>query len=254
MKMEKRKTIILIGPNGYFGKFILKKLIEKYFVIGISRDASNIYLADHDQKYYSPLNIDLRDFDGDDLLKKVNNLLKIQNSKLYGIVNNGYFGYPEKPDSINISEVHVAAEGIFGVQMRLIMNFKEILHRGSSIINISSMYGLVAPNQENYTKNVEVNALLYGSMKAALIQGSRWLSSIYGKDEIRVNSISFGPFPQEKIQNDEPEFIKKLSKQTHLKRIGQPEETTGIIMFLLSDDSSYITGANIKVDGGWTAW
>ena len=148
-------------------------MLFRSFVIGISRDASNIYLADHDQKYYSPLNIDLRDFDGDDLLKKVNNLLKIQNSKLYGIVNNGYFGYPEKPDSINISEVHVAAEGIFGVQMRLIMNFKEILHRGSSIINISSMYGLVAPNQENYTKNVEVNALLYGSMKAALIQGSR---------------------------------------------------------------------------------
>ena len=252
--MDKRQTIILIGPNGYFGKVILNKLIEKYYVIGISRNASSTYLADCGHKYYFPLDIDLRNFNEKELLKEVNNLLIKKNSNLHGIVNNGYFGYPERSDSINVSEVHLAAEGIFGIQMRLILNFKEILHKGSSIVNISSMYGVIAPNQENYTEKNKINALLYGSMKAALIQGSRWLSSIYGKDNIRVNSVSFGPFPQEEIQKNDPEFIKKLSKQTHLKRIGKPEETTGIIMFLLSDNSSYITGANIKVDGGWTAW
>ena len=116
------------------------------------------------------------------------------------------------------------------------------------------MYGKVAPNPANYTNDVNVNALLYGSMKAALIQASKWMSASLGDNGIRVNSVSFGPFPQENIQQSNPIFIENLSKQTHLKRIGKPQEASGIILFLLSDDSSYITGADISVDGGWTAW
>ena len=58
------------------------------------------------------------------------------------------------------------------------------------------MYGKVAPNPSNYIDQNEVNALLYGSMKAALIQASKWLSSLLGKEYIRVNSVSFGAFPK----------------------------------------------------------
>ena len=99
-----------------------------------------------------------------------------------------------------------------------------------------------------------MNPLLYGCMKAALIQSSKYLSSILSESNIRVNSVSFGPFPSEKTINENQLFIKELSKKTHLKRIGKAKESVGIIKFLLSEESSFITGADIPVDGGWTAW
>ena len=116
------------------------------------------------------------------------------------------------------------------------------------------MYGKVAPNPSLYESLDNVNPLLYGAMKAALIQASRYLSTQMARKGIRVNSVSFGAFPSEEVRLKMPKFIKLLSKQTHLGRIGKPEEASGIINFLLSNESSYITGADIPVDGGWTAW
>lgn len=252
--MEPRKTIILVGPNGHLGKEILLELLTKYYVIGISRNASKCEIPLKLNKYYSAFNHDLNNFKQDHLVNKVKTFLKDKNTKLQGIINNGYFGYPNRPDNINKSDVYLSAEGIFGVQIRIIISLEKLLTEGSSVINISSMYGKVAPNPQNYSNNDQINALLYGSMKAALIQGSRWLSATLGEKGIRVNSVSYGPFPQSNIQKSDPKFIKKLSQQTHLKRIGNANESTGIILFLLSDAASYITGTDISVDGGWTAW
>ena len=90
-------------------------------------------------------------------------------------------------------------------------------------------------------------------MKSALQSATRWLSAVHCKDTgIRFNSIAFGPFPNQENQSED--FNKKLSKSTHIGRIGKPEEVIGPVKFLLSESSSYITGINLVVDGGWTAW
>ena len=81
-----------------------------------------------------------------------------------------------------------------------------------------------------------------------------FLSTIFAKSNIRVNSVSYGPFPSNKVKEENPYFIAELEKKTHLKRVGYPSESVGIIKFLLSSESSFITGADIPVDGGWTSW
>ena len=116
------------------------------------------------------------------------------------------------------------------------------------------MYGKVAPKPDMYSEADLINPLLYGSFKASLIQASKYLSSILAPDGIRVNSVSYGPFPSPQVQVQQPLFVTSLAVNTHLKRVGELSDVAGVIKFLLSESSSYITGTDISVDGGWTAW
>ncbi|MEC2746408.1 SDR family oxidoreductase, partial [Bacillus cereus] len=93
----------------------------------------------------------------------------------------------------------------------------------------------------------------YGAGKAAIIQFTRYLACHYGLKGIRANSISPGPFPNTEVQKNK-EFIRNLKKKTALGRIGNPQELQGLIVFLASNASSYVTGQNICIDGGWTSW
>ena len=191
--MIPRNTVVLTGPNSHLGKPILEKLLEKYFVIGISRNSSNIVLNSDLVKFYLPLDIDLSEFSQEKLIKKIKDFLTEKRSSLCGIVNNGYYGYPKHPEDINEESITKASEGIFAVHIRLILSLQELLISGASIINITSMYAKIAPNKNDYPDGVQMNALLYGSMKAALLQATKWLSAKLGEKQIRVNSISFGP-------------------------------------------------------------
>jgi len=125
---------------------------------------------------------------------------------------------------------------------------------GASIVNISSMYGMVSPDPSLYADTGANNPAHYGATKAGLIQLTRYLACHIAKQGIRVNSISPGPFP--KIAEDPAgsQFIKALESKVPMGRIGQPEEVAGPVTFLLSGAASYVNGANIPVDGGWTAW
>jgi len=69
-----------------------------------------------------------------------------------------------------------------------------------------------------------------------------------------VNAISPGPFPSPKVREGEPEFVARLAERVPMKRMGEPEELKGLVVLLASEGGSYITGQNILVDGGWTAW
>ena len=91
----------------------------------------------------------------------------------------------------------------------------------------------------------------YGVAKAGIIQLTRYAAVHLAAHGIRVNSISPGPFPSKEVQKN-ADFIETLSKNVPLGRIGKPEELLGAVIFLLSSASSYITGQNIVVDGGWT--
>ena len=120
------------------------------------------------------------------------------------------------------------------------------------IINTASMYGIVAPNPHNYEKGGNHNPPAYGAGKAAVLAFTRYCASHLAKKNIRANAISPGPFPVE--SPEAKDFINILGTNTMLGRTGKPEEITGAFCFLLSDAASYITGANLVVDGGWTAW
>lgn len=125
--------------------------------------------------------------------------------------------------------------------------------RGGSIIQISSMYGMVSPDPGVYPAGVSVNPPDYGFAKAGVLQLVRYQAVHLAPRGIRVNAITPGPFPGASARSVE-EFAGRLTDRVPLKRLGEPEEIGGPVVFLASDASSFVTGANLVVDGGWTAW
>jgi gluconate 5-dehydrogenase len=124
---------------------------------------------------------------------------------------------------------------------------------GGTVVNIASMYGLVAPYPDLYEGNHFLNPPAYGAAKAAIIQLTRYSAVHLAQYGLRVNCISPGPFPAPKVQENAT-FVQRLAAKTPLGRVGRPSELKGAVAYLSSPASSYVTGQNIVVDGGWTCW
>jgi NAD(P)-dependent dehydrogenase (short-subunit alcohol dehydrogenase family) len=124
---------------------------------------------------------------------------------------------------------------------------------GGSVINIASMYGMVSPDPRIYADTPFQSSPAYAAAKAGLLQLTRYAACELAEDNIRVNAISPGPFPSTETQKN-IKFIKSLSAKNPMGRIGKPYELKGAVAFLASNASSFVTGQNIAVDGGWTAW
>jgi len=128
-----------------------------------------------------------------------------------------------------------------------------------SIINIATMYATVAPRPQLYEGTTSLNPPGYSASKAALLAFTRYTASFWGREGVRANCISPGPFSntedavgENSVAEDSP-FVQRLKSYTLLNRIGRPIELCGALLFLASDASSYVTGQNFHVDGGWTA-
>lgn len=145
-------------------------------------------------------------------------------------------------------------EGSLGVVfrgMREVVPFMK--EKGGSIINYCSMYGLVSPDLRIYGDNPQKQPPNYGAGKAGVAQVTRYAAGALAEYGIRVNCVTPGPFPQPVNQTDEA-FNQQLANKTMLGRFGQNYEMSGAVLLLASDAGSFMTGSNIVVDGGWTAW
>jgi len=125
----------------------------------------------------------------------------------------------------------------------------------ASVINLTSQWGHVSPNFSMYSETgMGESPPAYGAAKAGLMQLTRYLAVKLAPKKIRVNSLSPGIFPWDSIVAERPDFIAAASAKSPMGRLGLAHEIGGPAVFLASPASSYMTGADLRIDGGWTAW
>ena len=125
---------------------------------------------------------------------------------------------------------------------------------GGAIVNVASMYGIVSPQPAAYRAHPAFHSPpAYGAAKAGVIMFTQYAAVHLAEHHIRVNAVSPGPFPGPKA-TAVPGFESELAARVPLRRIGHVGELGPAVAFLLSDAASYVTGHNLVVDGGWTAW
>jgi NAD(P)-dependent dehydrogenase (short-subunit alcohol dehydrogenase family) len=120
-----------------------------------------------------------------------------------------------------------------------------------SIVMIGSMYGVVGSYPDAYDGICTASPVQYHALKGGIVHMTRHLAVYWAKDGVRVNCLSPGPFPSEKAP---PAMVERLKHKCPMGRMGVPHELKGPLLMLVSDAGSYITGQNLLVDGGWTAW
>ena len=120
--------------------------------------------------------------------------------------------------------------------------------KGGSIIQFGSIYGVVGQDLSIYENTGMGENMTYAAIKGGIANLSRLMASFYGQYNIRVNTLCPGGI----FDNQNETFVKNYSRKTPLKRMGKPEEIASTVLFLASEAASYISGATIMVDGGWT--
>jgi len=169
------------------------------------------------------------------------------------LVNNGHVGCGSDMTSVTANEFNAClanATGYFLLSRKLRDHAVSRGHR-ANIIMMGSMYGVVGSYPDAYDGCETASPVAYHAVKGGIVHMTRHLAVYWAKDGVRVNCLSPGPFPGPTANGD---LVERLIKKSPMGRMGRPDELKGALVFLASEASSYVTGQNLLVDGGWTAW
>jgi NAD(P)-dependent dehydrogenase (short-subunit alcohol dehydrogenase family) len=260
MKLDGRVAVVT-GGAGYIGLAIGEALAEcGADVMIVDRDGAacerrSAELRDHGKRRveYTAVDLALPESAGEVVRRTVDRL-----GRLDILVNNAAFVGDTKIEGWAVpfsDQTREAWEAAFRVNstaaFSLVQAAREQLAASGHgvVINIASIYGVAGPDMGLYTGTQMANPAAYGASKGALLQLTRYLATVLAP-QIRVNAISPGG-----IERQQPAvFRERYVERTPLKRMGTEEDLKGAIAFLASDASAYVTGHNLLVDGGWTAW
>ena len=169
------------------------------------------------------------------------------------LVNNGHAAEPADWTTITAEQFSTQLSNSTGyfILARLLRAHAVERNSPASIIMLGSMYGVVGSYPDAYEGVCAASSVAYHALKGGIVHLTRHLGVYWAKDHVRVNCLSPGPFPPERIS---PTLVERLSSKSPMGRMGMPSELKGCVVFLASNASSYMTGQNLIIDGGWTAW
>jgi NAD(P)-dependent dehydrogenase (short-subunit alcohol dehydrogenase family) len=169
------------------------------------------------------------------------------NTRKLDTTSNFFSGFEEYPEEAWDLVHDVNLKGSFLFSQKLLPKMKNC---GAAIVNVSSTYGIVSANKSIYGTSGINSPVAYATSKAALINLTRYMATHLADEGVRVNCLSPGGV----FNNQSEDFLQNYCEKTPLKRMANAEDYQGAILYLISSASSYMTGANLIVDGGWTAW
>lgn len=251
----KGKVALVTGGAGLYGRQIVAALAEagaQTFIASRSVEALQDVADKERARGYDVTALSL-DLSSDTSIEKLHAAIIERAGNCDILVNNAVTrsatdGWDHDLDAYDQS-LHVNASALFKITRLFAKNMRE--QKSGSIINISSMMGMVGVEMGNYAgTDMSANpSPIYFYEKGGMINFTRWAASILGPDNVRVNCLSPGGY-----ENGQPApFIKNYNARTQLGRMANDTDLKGAIVFLASDASDYLTGANIPVDGGYTA-
>jgi NAD(P)-dependent dehydrogenase (short-subunit alcohol dehydrogenase family) len=266
------KTVVLTGASGFLGRTFAKTLLRNGArVIAIGRSArleseALAWTAEFGTERVRFCRVDM--YDASEFEKTLDSIAATEQS-IDVLVNNAHelgartgFNVPEGTLDHGTSDQWMKnlTGGVYwAVQTTQKLGAVMKTQGRGSIVNISTMYALVAPRPQLYAGTGFVNPPGYSASKAALLSFTRYTASFWGGYGVRANAILPGPFSNTEdvggdnaVSPDSP-FLERLKSYTCLGRVGKPHELSGALLFLASDASSFMTGQAIVVDGGWTA-
>ncbi|MGE5053078.1 MAG: SDR family oxidoreductase [Acidobacteriota bacterium] len=266
------KTVVLTGASGFLGRTFARALLTNGArLVALGRSERLLREGEAWAKEYGEANASVHQVDMYDIAGLTETLKRVveQERSIDVLVNNAHelgaatgFNVPQGSldEATFESWMRNLTGGVYWAALTTQKLGAKMKQQGAgSIINVSTMYALVAPRPQLYQDTKFINPPAYSASKAALLSFTRYVASFWGQYGIRANAILPGPFSntqdleaENAVQRDSP-FLERLKGFTCLGRIGQPHELVGALLLLASDASSYMTGQGIVVDGGWTA-
>jgi len=245
MSKLKNKIIIVTGGNGLLGSEIVSKILSE------GGTCINIDLSHETKENLSSIKCDITNPDS------ISNAIKLVIKKYHridGLVNNAY---PRTKDwGLKFEDIPFSSwQSNLDWQLNSYFFFAQqvskymINQKAGSIVNMASIYGVVGPDFSIYNGTEMTTPAAYSAIKGGIINFSRYLASYLGPSCVRVNAISPGGI----FDNQNSTFVSNYCQKVPMRRMGFPSDISPAVSFLLSDDSSYITGQNLIIDGGWTA-
>lgn len=246
----KSKVILVTGACGQLGSEICKAFVGVgATVVGVDLNVDNKQIDSVD--YYE------LDTTNKNEKQKIYGAIIKKHSSIDVLVNNAgvstFEDFEQRTEEAFDWVVDVNLKSVFyDIQTYVNLFDKHNIQQGS-IINIGSTFGVVSPDFRNYTDLPRKNSEVYGATKAGVIQMTKYFSVHLAGRNIRVNCISPGGI----LNPDNPQgedFQKNYNFRTPMKRMANTVEMVGAVLYLAGDSSSYTTGQNIVIDGGFTAW
>lgn len=240
------KVILLTGGTGFLGEYFVRGLKEAGATVVVTdiADSADIKLDVTDKASIAAAFTEA--------IKKHGRIDVVINNaaldpKFNTTVDKNAKLFENYPDELLQKSLDVNLRGYVLVAQEAVKHM--LIQNGGHIINIASIYGLVGPDQNIYPAGTQ-KPVDYAITKGGVIMLTKYLATTYGHKNIRANTYTLGGV----LKGHDATFQKNYGARTPLGRMANPEEVAGPLVFLCSDASSYMTGANLIADGGWVAW